>query len=248
MNNENLDEQYVRFLTELTNDEQDAIKVFSVMYMKSSDKIKDEKISSLEKSINGQIEFYGRKKKEYLQDIEQICSKYSEAIDKIISQYSTWFCATLSDLQETYNNQKVAITNARTSKEKNDELYYAACLNKFDNYEIVAQECKKQLRECKDNMESKLNELFYSRDKSLSVGKANIFQKIMNLFSGKTKVNQFVIESLNVEMKELENKVNNECENIKEYSIQKVAVIEDVIEQTQTIYNNIVKENVNYEQ
>ena len=47
---------------------------------------------------------------------------------------------------------------------------------------------------------------------------------------------------------ELEKKVDIESEKMDEDIINQVAVIEDAIIQTQTIFNNIVKENVNYEQ
>lgn len=244
---EKLEEELMNNLRELTNDEQDQIKVFSAMYLKSNENIKKEKVESLEKSIIGQIEFYGRKKSNYSESIEQICNKYAVSIDKIIEQYDIWYCAILDKIQESYNNQKIAITNTKISIDTENELNYVASDNKVTNYEIVIQECKKQLRECKSGMESKLNDLFFSRDKSLAVRKANIFQKIINIFSGKTKVNNFVINSLNIEMDELEKNVDNECKKINEEIINQVAVIEDVIMQTQEIFNNIVKENVNYE-
>lgn len=244
----NLEENLMKTLRELTNDEQDAIKVFAAIYTKSSRRLKSEKIDSLEKSITGQIEFYGKRKKNYSESIEQICNKYESSINKVIKQYDTWFCAILDKLQESYNNQKIAITNTKMSIDNQNELNYLAADNKVTNYEIVIQECKKQLKECKESMQNKLNDLFFCRDKCLSVGKANIFQKIINIFSGKAKVNNFVINALNVEMDELEKKVDIECEKINEEIINQVAVIEDAIIQTQEIFENIVKENVNYEQ
>ena len=243
-----LEENLMKTLRELTNDEQDAIKVASAIYQKSCEKIKNDKIESLNKSIVGQIEFYGKKKKDYSQNIEQISAKYAVSIDKIIKKYNTWYCAVLSKLQEVYDNQKIAITNMKAGIDKQNDVYYIASENKFNNYEIVVQECKKQLDECKITVEDRLNDLFFDRDKSLSTGKANIFQKIINLFSGKTKVNNFVINALNVEMDELEKNVDIESEKMDEDIINQVAVIEDAIIQTQTIFNNIVKENVNYEQ
>ena len=244
---EKLEEELMNNLTELTNDEQVQLKVFSVTYLKLNEKIKKEKVDSLEKSIVEQIEFYGRNKKDYSESIEQICNKYAFSIDKIIEQYNTWICAILDKLQETYNNQKVSITNAKISLDTGNELNYVASQNKINNYEIVIQECKKQLRECKSSMENKLNDLFFSRGKSLIVKKPKIYQKIINIFSGKAKVNNFVISSLSKEMNELEKTVDKECINLNEDIINHVAVIEDAIMQTQEIFDNIVKENVNYE-
>lgn len=243
----NLEKEFMTNLRELTDNEQDATKVFSAMYINSYEKIKSEKLESLNKSIIGQIEFYGRKKNEYSSDMEIISNKYSEAIDKIIGEYNTWFCAILNKLQEAYNNQKIAMTNVKLSIDLNNEVKKAASEYKINNYEIVEQECKSQLKECKEKMENKLNEIFYSRDKSLSTGKNNIFQKIINIFSGKSKVNNFVINSLNKELDELNKKVDNECERINTETINKIAVIEDAILQTQTIFKNMLKEYGYYE-
>ena len=243
----NLEKELMTNLRELTDNEQDSIKVFSSMHVSSYEKIKNEKIESLNKRIIGQIEFYGRKKNEFLSDIEILTNKYSEAIDKIIGEYNTWFCAVLNKLQESYNNQKIAMTNTKLSIDSNNEVKKAASEYKINNYEIVIQECKSQLKDCKENLENKLNEMFYSRDKSLSIRKNNIFQKIMNIFCGKSKVNNFVINSLNKELDELNKKVDNECERINAETINKIAIIEDAIFQTQTIFKNMLKEYGYYE-
>lgn len=238
----NLEKEFISTLRELNNKEQDAIRIFSAIYVNSYENLKRDKAESLEKSITEQIKFYGRKKDEYLLTINQMVEQYTELMERVISSYNIYFCVLLNKLQDAYNNQKIAMTNAKLSIDSDNEVKKAASEYKVNNYEIVIQECKRQLEECKMNMEKNLNEIFYSRDKGLSLGKVNILQKIINLLTGKAKVNNFVILSLNREMEELETIVNRENERIEQKTMNRVAMIEDAILQTQTIFNNMLKE------
>lgn len=247
MSNQNLDNEFMISLRELSDNEQNAIKVFSAIYINSCNKIKNKKLESLNNSIGGQIEFYGRKKNEYSSEIQTISDKYSNAIDKIIGEYNTWYCAVLGKLQDSYSNQIIAISNSKLSIDANNEVKKQASEFKMNNYEIVIQECKEQLKSCNKIMESKLNELFFDRDQSLTLEKSSVFQKIINIFSGKSKVKNFVINSLNKEMEELNKVVDNECGKINTETINNVAIIEDAILQTQTIFNNMLKEYGYYE-
>lgn len=242
-----LEEEFISNLRELNHKEQDAIRIFSAMYVNSYEKLKNDKVESFDRSIAEQIKFYGREKDEYLSSIKLIVDRYSEQIDKIINQYNTWLCAILNKLQDTYNNQKIAMTNIRFSIKVNDEVKKMASENKVNNCEIIIQECKSQLEECKLNMENKLNEIFFSRENGLCLKKVNIFQKIINIFTGKSRINNFVISSLNREMSQLENDVNEWCEKIENKVINKIAIIEDAIIQSQTIFNNMLEE-YKYEQ
>lgn len=242
MSNLNLEKEFIATLRDLNNKEQDSIRIFSAMYVNSYENLKKEKIESLEKNITEQIEFYGRKKDEFLAQCNQIIEKYSNEIDMIINQYNTWFCAIISKLQDSYNNQKISMTNTKLSIDSKNEVKKIASEYRTTNYELIIQECKSQLEECKQAMENKVNEIFYNKDKSLAIRKKNIFQKIINIFTGKSKVNNFVINSLNVEINKLEDTVNSECKNIENNTINKIAIIEDAILQTQTIFKNMLKE------
>lgn len=247
MNDQNLDNKFMISLRELSDNEQDAIKVFSALYINSYNNIKNAKLESLNKSIVEQIEFYGRKKDKYSSEIDTITTKYSNAIDKIINEYNTWYCAVLGKLQDSYNNQIIAISNSKLSIDAKNEVKKEASKFKMNNYEIVIQECKGQLKSCNETMENKLNEMFFDRNQSLSLNKTSIFQKFIYLFSGKSKINNFVINSLNKEMDELNNVVDSECKKINNETINNVAIIEDAILQTQTIFNNMLKEYGYYE-
>lgn len=245
--NPSLEKELMNDLRELNQNEQDAIKVFCAMYENSCEKLKNEKLESLEKSLIEQIKFYGRKKDEYSDNIRQITEKYTNLIDQMAQAYHTWLGAIILDLQDVYNNQKIAIANAKISIGLSHEGKKLASEEKINNYEIVAQECKRQMAECKDKMSNHLNEIFYAKDKSLSTKKGNIFQKFMNIFSGKSKVSHFVIAAMNQEINDLENKVKAECENVENWVVEQVAMVENAILQTQELFNQRLKENGYYE-
>lgn len=245
--NPSLEKELMNDLRELNQNEQDAIRVFYAMYENSCEKLKNEKLESLEKSLIEQIKFYGRKKDEYSEDIRQITEKYTSLIEQMAQAYHTWLGAIILDLQDVYNNQKIAIANAKVSIGLSHEGKKLASEEKINNYEIVAQECKRQMADCKDKMNSHLNEIFYEKDKSLSTKKGNIFQKFMNIFSGKSKVNHFVIAAMNQEINDLEDKVKAECENMENWVIEQIAMLENAILQTQELFNNRLKEYGYYE-
>ena len=57
-----LEKELLTNMQDLTTAEQDAIRIFSAMYVNSYENIKLTKIQSLENSIAEQIKFYGKKK------------------------------------------------------------------------------------------------------------------------------------------------------------------------------------------
>ncbi len=236
-----LEKELLTNMQDLTTAEQDAIRIFSAMYVNSYENIKLTKIQSLENSIAEQIKFYGKKKDDYSASIQPIIDSYTQNIDFIIKQYNTYFCAILNDLQETQNNQKIAFMNEKMCISSKDETKRIAVEQKIMNYEIVLGECRRQLEQCKMQMESKLNEIFYEKDKQLSTGKVSVFQKIMNIFSGKSKVENFVIHSLSVEMNELSTKVNEEVEKLADEMIKNIAIIKDAMMQTQENFSNMLE-------
>ena len=240
--NPSLEKELMNDLRELNQNEQDAIRVFCAVYQNSYEKLKNEKLEALDKSLTEQIQFYGRKKAKYSENIRQIMEKYTNLIDQMAQVYHTWLGAIILDLQDVYNNQKIAIANAKISIGLSHEGKKLASEEKINNYEIVAQECKRQMADCKDKMNSQLDAIFYEKDKSLSTKNSNIFQKFMNIFSGKSKVNHFVIATINQEMNDLENRVRTECEIMENEVVEQIAIVENAILQTQELFNNRLKE------
>lgn len=238
----NLEKELVANLNELTGSEQDAIKVFSALYINSCQNLKNEKIALFDENLTQEIEFYGRKREKYLEEIHQMLAQYAELLDAVIRQYDTWVCAVIMDLQKAYNQQKVAIVDVKRSIGLQNKTRRKASEQKMSHYEIVIGECKKQLQDCKWGMENKMNELFSCEEKQLSVVNTNILQKVINLFIGKSRVEQFVIERKQLELEELSMRVKQTCEEIQQETIAQVAIIEDVMQQVQNVFKRALKE------
>lgn len=228
-------------MRELSAAEQDEIRIFSAIYINQYEKIKADKIQALENSISDQIKFYGKKKENYEIDIKQILENYAKNMDVIIGQYNQYFCAILKDLQDIQNNQKIAFANEKICIRSKDEGRRVAVEQKIINYEIVIEECKRQLEICKLQLKDKLEEIFPTKDKQLSKGKTNVFHKFGNLFSGKSKVENFVIKTSYKEMEDLLARVVEDVKKIEEEMIKNIAIIKDAITQTQTSFNEMIE-------
>lgn len=244
----NLENELVNNLQELTTAEQDELRVVSSVYIDEYEKLKAEKIKSFENSLYEQIKFYGKNPDLYEKQIDSFLKKYESMLDLLIKEYNTRFIAVNNELQDTQNNQKIAIVNIKFSITFKDEIKRKASESKKDNYEIVMQECIRQLSSCKDEMICKVNEIFYNKDKQLSTGKVGIFEKIKNIFLGKQKVENFVIQPVGIELVRLEDTINNELATINEETVMNIAVIKDARMQTQKIFNNMLKGQGEYEE
>ena len=238
----NLEKELVANLNELTGSEQDAIKVFSALYINSCKNMKNEKMALLDENLTQEIEFYGRKREKYLEEIYQMLAQYAELLDVVIRQYDTWVCAVIMDLQKAYNQQKIAIVDVKRSIGLQNEMRRKAAEQKISHYEIVIGECKRQLQECKKNMEKKIGKLFCDQGKQLSVVNTSILQKVINLFIGKSKIEQFVIKTQQLELEELSVRVKQACEEINQETIDQIAMIKDVMQQVQDVFERAIKE------
>lgn len=240
--NMSLEKELMTTLKELNNSEQNEIKIFSSYFINSCENLKKEKLQSIENSISNQIKFYGKRKEQYLKEINSILAKYSTLIEEVINLYTTRFTAIITKLQNCYDNQKVSIVNCKISIYSKNDVKEAASEYKINNYETIIQECKKQLLNCKKDMEVEVNQIFYNTENSLIVKKANIFQKFINLFTGGSKVKNFVLNSSNAELQKIERNSTITNNKIYDTTIDNIALIEDGIIQTKNIFDNMLKE------
>ena len=234
-----LEKNLMENIRELSNIEQQEIKVYIAEIINLSEKIKKEKIQMLEKSIAQQIRFYGKKEDVYKKEIENIVKKYENLIQKVNDLYIVWFLAIISELQKIYDNQKISMTNCKLAIDIEDEIKKTASEYKINNYEIVIKECKKQLKDCKISMNYKINEMFCNKLNPLCERKNNIFEKIINIFVGKSKIKKFVIDSFNFEINKIEKEINNQTQAINEETVKNVAKVEDGIIQTEKVFKNM---------
>ena len=67
--NISLEKELMTTLKELNNSEQNEIRIISAYFINSCENLKKEKLQSIENSISNKIKFYGKRKKQYLEEI-----------------------------------------------------------------------------------------------------------------------------------------------------------------------------------
>ena len=237
-----LEQDLITNLKELTNLEQNEIKVQSALFMNYCTNLKKAKLEALEENITNQILFYGKKVEKYRKQINLILTDYENMIDQIQNLYTSRLIAIIQKLQGLYDNQKISITNCKIAIDCKDVVKLAASEYKVDNYETLIRECKNQILECINNMEIDISQIFYNQNTAISIKKANLFQKIINLFLGKNKVGNFVLNPLNLEIEQIGSNLPNETTRIEADTLNNIAVLEDGILQTKTIFKDMLEE------
>lgn len=239
-----LEKKLMTELMNLSNYQQDALKVFVVLHLNACEQFRREKEETFKRLIVERIKFYGRQLGKYESRVDELLKSYSSMIDDVMAEYNRWFCVVVGELQDTWNNQLIAISNCKISIEQEKVRKQLAATSKRQNYEIVIQECWRQLEACSIEMDQKLNEIFYDNDKALSSEKVNIFHKFMNIFTGKSKVENFVFNSLKTELERQKKVVEETKISLQEEIVHNVAIIKDAQMQTQRIFKEIMEDTV----
>ena len=237
-----LEKDFISALKELNTIEQDQLKIYSALFTNSCQALKDKKMDSLSENIYGQIKFYGKNPNKYTKKINNIMSEYSNLMEQILNLYITKFIAIINELQNVYNNQKISITNCKLALDKKNEVKLSASEYKIDNYELLIQECKRQLIECKEDMEKDMNNLFYTKGITLAVKKTPFFQKFFNLFNGNKKIANNVFAPMSIKISSLNNSVVSQAKVIDDKTLHDISIIEDGIIKAKEIFSNMLKE------
>lgn len=245
-------------LTELNELEINKTKVLTAIFMKLTKDIMNKKVQSLESNLEEQAKYYDQNWDNYIDTYNQILEKYQKQLSQIIEKYNALFINIQLELQEAECNQKIAITNLKksfdikqeiTDKAKNEVVdeykrKIDACFQKKINYDVIIEECEKELNSCAHNMEKLINNLFSDKTSQVSLKEEGVFKKIVNKivnkFTGATKFNTYVIEPMNIELEIMDSKLPDITENIKNETINFVAKIRQAKEETNLIFENMI--------
>lgn len=228
-------------LCELADIEQNEMKIAIALYIGQYERCRAEKLADFQKSIEQQILFYGKIKDEQTIRIQELVQKYNQLIEKVIIEYNTRFIAIMNEINDTQANHKISMTNMKLSMEFNNEVKKEATKAKKSNYEIVLQECFRQLSDCPVELMEKLNQVFYAKSNQLIVRKQTVFEKIKKILYTKSKIEKKVFKKTEIELANLEKKIAEELGNINHDTIQNIAIIKDAQIQTQDVFNRMLE-------
>lgn len=260
MEENNMNVLLMNKLGELNELEITKAKVLTAIFTKTSEEIVNKKVKSLESNFETQAEYYDQKKSDYQDICDEIISKYQKQLNQIVDKYNELFINIQLELQEAECNQKIAITNLKKSfdikneildkakKEMLDEYTrkITACMKKKSNYDIIIEECEKELNKCSVSVENQINNLFSDKSSQISLkeesGFRKILSKIKNIFNGKNKFNDYVIEPMNVEIEMMENKLPDIVNNLHQETIEFVAKMKQAKDETNKMFEEMIKQ------
>ena len=244
-------------LTELNELEITKMKILTAIFIKTLQEIKNKKVQSMESNFEEQAKVYGQDLADYQEVYYEIMNKYKDQIEQIIERYNELFINIQLELQEAECNQKIAITNFKKSfdikleamsisKENLAQDYskkMLACMQKKENYDVIIKACQKELEDCVEEAENKLNSLFINKAGQLVLREESFFTKLMdkikNMFTGRTKFNTYCIESTNVELEMIERKLPDHIKQIRQKTIHFVAKIKQAKDETNLIFEKM---------
>ncbi len=245
-------------LVQLNDLEITKAKLLTAIFTKTTKEIMHHKVQVLEKNFEEQAEFYDQNLERYEEICDQILIKYKKQLSQIIEKYNGFYINLLLELQEAQCNQKIAITNLKKSFDSKQEISsqtkakileewnqkMTACREKKLNYDVIIEECEKEIEECSSNMQKKMDALFSDKLSQISLkekkSSGSFWRKIKNKFTGAKKFNTYVIEPICVELEIMDNKLPDILNNIKEDTIYFVAKIKQAKEEANKIFQNTI--------
>lgn len=254
----NLEKMLINKLKKLNEIEQNKARILTAIFIKTTNDLKKRKINSLENSILNQAEFFNQDIGKYSDFYSETVEKYTNQLSQIINIYTELFINIQMELQEAECNQKIAITNVKKSIDIKNSLpknvsietienyrkKIDACMQKKLNYDIIIENCEKELEQCSENMVKHINFLFGDKSSQVALnndeGFKRFINRVVNRFVGANKFNTYVITPTNLEVETREVKIPVLSEEIKDKTINFVAKIKQAKDETNKIFDKMI--------
>lgn len=240
----------------LENIENEISMLQLAIYQKKIEKLKECKMNEIKEFFEQQSRFYNQKSEKYEAEIEKNINKYNEQLEKLINAYDNLYVNIFKIMQNAMNNQKIAIANIVTLKERlqdeknNDEEKQKikntiiACAQKKLNYAVIIDECKARIKWCIEKVQSDINEVFKNNIYQLEIYEDNIFTKIkriiFNKITGKSKFKIFLQNYENEYIKDIKSKNSSKVLDVISTLKGIMKQMEEVKEQISIRYNQMI--------
>ena len=253
-----LNQMLINDLKKLNNIEQNKSKIVTILFLRKANEIKKQKIDALENNILNQAEFYSQNIDDYNEIYKDIINKYSSQLSQIINIYIELFINIQMELQEAECNQKITITNLKKSIDLKNKLpvnstieeiekcnkKISACIQKKMNYDIIIENCEKELDQCSKNMIDHINYLFGDKSSQVllksEVGFKGFINRFINRFIGANKFKNYVIEPTNIEVETMNQEIPKLSADILDKTISFVAKIKQAKDETNNIFDKMI--------
>ena len=226
---ENIREKLMINLTQLTELENNSLKIKSAIFLKKIEEKKNSAIKEIESRIDEEIEFYGQKPQIYSDYKESVLKKYSEEFNNILEEYNLQFVNIIQELMETNANQKIAIANCKKIRNFKDEFLSS------DKYE----EYKKIKAKYKEDMDNSLTKVEFEKNMNLLKELKNPVDEYdikIKACIEKVKDYELVIQTCNQKLEECNQKSIDEINNMISKKTSQLVIYQK---------NNIISKIVN---
>ena len=204
---ENINEKLMKNLTDLTELENNNLKIKSAIFLRTiNDKINNA-IKEIESRIDEEIKFYGQKIENYSEYKESLLKNYLNEFEKILDEYELQFINICEQLIENYANQKIAIANCKKIKNLKDEYIES------DKY----KEYKKIKAKYKEDMDNSLTKVEFEKNMNLLTQLINPIDEFdikMKAFVEKVNDFEMVIQACNQKLEDCKQKAIAEINKI----------------------------------
>ena len=254
----NLEKMLINKLKKLNEIEQNKSRVLTAIFIKTANELKNQKIKAMQDNILNQADFYNQDINKYDKFYNEVMNKYTNQLSQIINIYTELFINIQMELQEAECNQKIAITNVKKSIDMKNSLSESspieiienyrkkidACMQKKYNYDIIIENCEKELEQCSEKMIAHINLLFGDKSSQVSLrneeGFMKYINKFINRFTGANKFNTYVITPTNIEVETRDNNLPILSGEIKDKTIDFVAKIKQAKDETNKIFDKMI--------
>lgn len=254
-------EKLSKTLKDLADFETNKLLLWSTIYTRKAEMLKQEKTKELKEYLEGQVKFYKRDLNKYQSRIDELTEKYESKISRIIEIYNALYIYLQNEVVFAQNNQKIAIANLIVSKrgwvkakvdnnealvEKSNKKVFATAQKKL-NYDVVIDECNARLEKCMKDAIDSINELFTISNTKISTTNNGFMDKIKQFinitFMGEKSFNSYVLEPLNITLKDLEFKTVSKISDVKTEMLIFISQMERIRKDINFSFNETLNKN-----
>lgn len=226
---ENISEELMKNLTDLTELENNNLKIKSAIFLRNINEKIQKATNEIELRIDEEIKFYGQKIENYAEYKDSLLKNYFNEFEKISEEYELQFISICEELIENYANQKIAIANCKKIKNLRDEYIES---DKYKEYKRIKAKYKEE-------MDNSLTKVEFEKNMNLLselINPLDEFELKMKACIEKANDYEMVIQACNQKLEECKQKSIAEINKIVSNKTTQLVIYEN---------NNIISKIIN---
>jgi hypothetical protein len=197
---EQVSNELLKIMNDIVEYESTIFKIDSSIFVRSSEKIINDKIAYLYSILQAEASSYSQKQEKFYDNIELIIAHYKQKLNMVYDEFYCEYANILNEINETrlkknanMINYQAIINQIEVAQEKSKylEKNKQKLKEKNEIYNQIIDKCNKKFESCKKEFEQKINDEFLVISSLQVIDEINIFKKlarkILNIFTGNEK-------------------------------------------------------------